>query len=257
MLKYSVVNTSTVESMAEDAARLLSTLRERALGMQFRSRKNRVYLSLYDDEPVVVKELPDSDKASKEHAILSMCVAGGVSVPRPLAVLGNVLVLEYIEGGTAADLLDSMLVKGAPLSEDEAAALADTASALGRWLAEFHRVAEFRTARGDANMRNFVMRGRSVVGVDFEECRESDVIADLGQMCSSVLSMNPMFTDDKVEFCRMMSGTYFDSVGMNRAGDLDSATADALRYYAAFRDDGREMVRFASSIETTGLFSEK
>jgi Ser/Thr protein kinase RdoA (MazF antagonist) len=243
--------------MAEDAAKLLSMLRERALGRQFRSRKNRVYLSLYDDEPVVVKELSDSEKASKEHAILSMCVAGGVPVPRPLAVLGNALVLEYIEGGTAADLLDSMWIKGATPSADVPAALAGAAAALGEWLAEFHKVSEFRIARGDANMRNFIMRGHAVVGVDFEECRESDVISDLGQMCSSVLSMNPMFTDEKLEFCRMMSGTYFDSVKMDRAGDLDSATAEALRYYAAFRDDGREMVRFALSIERTGLFSEK
>ena len=167
------------------------------------------------------------------------------------------MVLEYVEGGTVAELLDSIWLRETPPSADELVMLADVASSLGEWLAGFHSLFEYRIVRGDANMRNFIMRGRSVVGIDFEESKESDVIDDLGQMCSSVLSMNPMFTAEKLDFCRKMFDTYFGLVGTGRSSALNSAVARALRYYAAFRDDGHKMIGFASSIEESGLLSEK
>lgn len=174
-----------------------------------------------------------------------------------MAVIGSALVLEYVEGGTVAELMDSLWLRKTSPSADELVMLADVASSLGEWLAGFHSLFEFRVVRGDANMRNFIMRGRSVVGIDFEESKEFDIIDDLGQMCSSVLSMNPMFTTEKLDFCRKMSDTYFGLVGTDRSNALNSAVARALRYYAAFRDDGHRMIGFASSIEKSGFLSEK
>ncbi|MCJ7489334.1 MAG: hypothetical protein MUO87_04215, partial [Thermoplasmata archaeon] len=84
---------------------------------------------------------------------------------------------------------------------------------------------------------------------------EEDVIRDLGEMCSSILSMHPMFTVDKFAFCRRLSERYFALTGAERDSDLSTATAKALRHYASFRIDGEELVARAAVIEIDGLFS--
>jgi hypothetical protein len=141
------------------------------------------------------------------------------------------------------------------ISADEEVKLLDIADGLGEWLARYHALFEFRLTRGDAIMKNFLVSGGRIVGVDFEEASEEDVIRDLGEMCSSILSMHPMFTVDKFAFCRRLSKRYFALTRTERDADLSTATAKALRHYASFRVDGGELAARAAVIESDGLFS--
>ena len=126
---------------------------------------------------------------------------------------------------------------------------------MGQWLAGFHTSFDYQLCRGDANARNFLISSSGVVGVDFEESVESDTIHDLGQVCSSILSMHPMFTKAKIRFCSWLAGAYFSSSGETRMADMIEATAVALENSAAFRSDGRLMRMKAAEFRNTGIWS--
>ncbi len=233
----------------------LEELRGNMLGTEFESRKNRVFRAADEGRTVVVKEFSDSETASKEFSILTRCSAGSLPVPRPMSAHACAIIMECLPGVTVAETLDSVWLDEGPISADEEAELRDIADGLGEWLARYHALFEFGLTRGDAIMKNFLVSGGRIVGLDFEEASEEDVIRDLGEMCSSVLSMHPMFTADKLAFCRRLTERYFALTGTERYADLSVATASALRHYASFRTDGGEMVARAAVIESAGLFS--
>ena len=90
-------------------------------------------------------------------------------------------------------------------------------------------------------------------GIDFEESTECDVLIDLGQMCSSLLSMRPMFTRTKFALADKLSGHYFEATGTDRVEDLSAKISEALRYYAKFRNDRDELLAWAEKIDRDGL----
>jgi tRNA A-37 threonylcarbamoyl transferase component Bud32 len=233
----------------------LEELRSNMLGTEFESRKNRVFRATDQGTTVVVKEFSDSETASKEFSILTRCYARSLPVPRPVSIHTRAIVMECLPGGTVVEALDSAWLSEGPISADEEAKLRDIADGLGEWLARYHALFEFGLTRGDAIMKNFLVSGGRIVGVDFEEASEEDVIRDLGEMCSSILSMHPMFTVDKFAFCRRLSKRYFALTRTERDADLSTATAKALRHYASFRVDGGELAARAAVIESDGLFS--
>lgn len=233
----------------------LEELRSNMLGTEFESRKNRVFRATDQGKIVVVKEFSDSEAASKEFSILTRCYARSLPVPRPMSIHTRAVVMESLSGETVAEALDSVWLRDGPTSADEGAKLLDIADGLGEWLAGYHALFEFGLTRGDATMKNFLVSGDRIVGIDFEESSEEDVIRDLGEMCSSILSMHPMFTVDKFAFCRRLSERYFVLTGAERDADLSTATAKALKHYASFRIDGGELVARAAVIESDGLFS--
>jgi tRNA A-37 threonylcarbamoyl transferase component Bud32 len=236
----------------------LIRLRRSRLGPYYFSRKNKVFRSWLGDRVVVVKEFGEAraESASSEFSILERCIGAGVPVPSPIELLSHAIVMEHIDGPTVSAMIDSAEdAKGATASVgiEKCHQVAD---ALGNWLAGFHRMSDSRLARGDANMRNFILAGPVLYGVDFEESSECDVLVDLGQMCSSILSMRPMFVREKFELVRRMSSRYFQATGLDRSDDLPRATAEALRFYAQFRDDREKMLSWAERIESRGLEPE-
>ncbi|HUV61203.1 MAG TPA: phosphotransferase [Thermoplasmata archaeon] len=233
----------------------LEELRSNMLGTEFESRKNKVFRTTDQGGTVVVKEFSDSEAASKEFSILTRCSARSLPVPRPLSIHTRAIIMECLPGGTVAEALDSVWLNERPISADEEATLRNIADGLGEWLASYHALFEFGLTRGDAIMKNFLVSGNRIVGIDFEEASEEDVIRDLGEMCSSIISMHPMFTVDKFAFCRRLSERYFVLTGAERDADLSTATAKALRHYASFRIDGGELAARAAVIESDGLFS--
>jgi tRNA A-37 threonylcarbamoyl transferase component Bud32 len=233
----------------------LEELRRGRLGSDFESRKNRVFKSAVHGEVVVVKEYSAIESAPKEYSILERCHSNSIQVPRPISLHANAVTMECVQGVTVAQALDSMWLKGETVSEQDAARLREISSGLASWLARFHRLFDFRLARGDAITKNFLVSGGAITGLDFEDASEGDVIIDLGQLCSSVLSLHPMFTEGKRSFCRELSEAYFSEIGATRASDLDAAVAQALRYYASYRRDGERMVAEAAAIDRDGFLS--
>lgn len=224
-------------------------------GTEFFSRKNRVVKSLRDGRAVVVKTYrrADADVIQKEYSILERCNASGVLAPTPIALEEDAIVMSYVEGSVLSTVLDSCWLRAghaAPAPEADPLRIAES---LGRWLHGFHSAFDFDMRRGDVNMRNFVLGGAGIFGLDFEEASEGDVIDDLGQACATVLSMDPAFTEEKSAFVGRLAGQYFEMTGVDRYDDLGRAVARALRYYASFRENRAQMEACASRVEAEGL----
>ncbi|MDH3365859.1 MAG: hypothetical protein OEM29_07670 [Thermoplasmata archaeon] len=224
----------------------------------FFSRKNTVFRSTLDGSPVVVKIFAEDaiEGALKEYSILEGCHRNGVSVPRPIGLSGNALVMEFVEGETLSEILDRHWLTGTDEGAKSRTHLGSIAGSVGAWLARFHSSYDSRTRRGDAIVRNFLIGQKGTTGLDFEESSESDVIDDIGEICTSVLSMHPMFTEEKVEFCRNVVDSYFTTSGLARRADVPSAVARAMMRYASFRKDGSSMVAKAHDIELHGIWLE-
>lgn len=223
----------------------------------FFSRKNTVFLSVLDGRPVIVKVFAKdtASRALKERAVLERCFEKGVSVPGVIAYRDNTLVMEFVEGETLSDVLDGIWLTKSLSGEESRSRLDSIARSLGDWLALFHGAFDYSMRRGDAIVRNFILSQNGVTGIDFEESSESDVIDDVGEICSSVLSMRPMFTVEKTRFCKEIANSYFAASGSQRTKDLESAVSKALRRYAPFREDGGLMIQMADDIDRKGLWS--
>ncbi len=221
----------------------------------FFSRKNTVFLSVLDGRLVVVKIFANgaSSLAAAEEIILKRCIEKGVVVPGLVGRSGDVLVLEFVEGETLADTLDGIWLVERQSGEGGSSRLDAIARSLGAWLAAFHAAFDNNTRRGDAVARNFIMGSKGVTGIDFEEASDSDVVEDLGEICSSVMSMHPMFTDEKIRFCRAVADSYFAATGEERPEDVGQATSRALRRYAPYREDGELLRQKAAEIDKKGL----
>lgn len=226
-------------------------------GEKFFSRKNSVFKSVLSGKAVVVKVFAEgaTDIAQKEYSLLEKCQERSIPAPIPLELGEDVIVMEYVEGPTLSEFLDSAWSKGGEERSAGRSNLDSTAASLGKWFADFHSAFDHQLCRGDANMRNFLIGLRGVTGIDFEESGGCEVIDDIGQACSSILSMHPMFTREKAEFCRNVAETYFSAAGVKKVADLNEATARALEHYASFRPDGELMVRKAVEIRSTGIWS--
>jgi tRNA A-37 threonylcarbamoyl transferase component Bud32 len=223
----------------------------------FLSRKNTVFPSVLNGGPVVVKVFAKdtASRALKERAVLERCFEKGVSVPGVIAYRDNTLVMEFVEGETLSDALDCMWLTESLSGEESRSRLDSIAKSLGVWLASFHGAFDYSMRRGDAIARNFILSPKGMTGIDFEESSESDVIDDVGEICSSVLSMHPMFTVEKTRFCKEIANSYFAASGSQRMKDLESAVPKAMRRYASFREDGGLLLKKADDIDRNGLWS--
>lgn len=227
----------------------MDSLEKGRTGPMFQSKKNRVFRSTVAGESYVVKVYRGEwrERAAVEHGILMQCIDRGVPVPEPLALLPGVIVMAPVEGRIAGDVFDCLF---ATCKEDglgsEQERLADQ---LVRWLAGFHEAFDFRMARGDTILRNFVIAGQEAVGLDFEEAARGDTISDLGQLCASSLIMDPVFTPPKVAFARRLAERYWAVSGQRRMGELDRAVSAAIRHYAQFRPNGQVLLAHANRIE--------
>ena len=233
----------------------LIDLEKGRIGDSFFSRKNSVFRSHCEGRDVVVKVYADNrgDSALKEYSVLETCRKKDVAAPIPLRFEDTAIMMEYVEGLTLGEFLDTVWHEGNGSRNTHRNSVEDIAVSLGDWLAGFHAAFSGSLSRGDANIRNFIIGRKGVVGIDFEESGESEVIDDLGQACSSILSMHPKFSQEKADFCRCMVKAYSSKAREVESIHLSDAIARALEYYAEFRSDGDELIRKAAEIRRNGL----
>jgi len=226
----------------------IEALEKARVGDVFRSRKNRVFKVALGGETLVAKVFPpdEVDRALHEHSVLRSCVDRGVRVPRPVKQDGLVILMEYVEGRSAAESIDS-----APSDAEEI-----LRGVLG-WLTDFHRAHGFRVCRGDSVLHNFIISHEGVAGIDFEESHEGDTLEDAGQVIASYLGMRPSFVDAKLRIAGGAAHEYLARSGRGGDRDVASAVSSALRHYAKYRDDGPLLRTWADRIERTGLASGK
>ena len=183
--------------------------------------------------------------------MLSECREKGVLAPLPVAIVEDAIVMEPIEGESVAEVFDGLFShsSGADLSE----AQKELADNLAKWMSSFHIAFDFRLARGDAILKNFIVTPSGVAGLDFEEASPTDTLNDLGQLCASALMTDPVFTAVKNSFAGHLASCYWTRSGQNRADELAAAVSAAIRHYAPFRSNGSELLRYATRIENGEL----
>jgi len=222
----------------------IEALESARVGQVFRSRKNRVFRVTIGGETFIAKVFPPGgdDRAVHEHSALKSCVERGVRVPRPVGCSGRSLVMEYVEGKTAAESVDS-----------DPADSEGTLLGVIDWLSEYHRAHDQQLCRGDSVLHNFLLARRGVVGIDLEESHGGYPIEDVGQVIASFLSMRPAFTEGKIAMVKNITFEYMARSGLDRAEDVPEAVSDALRFYAGFRADCDLLNAWAERIERGDL----
>jgi tRNA A-37 threonylcarbamoyl transferase component Bud32 len=218
---------------------------------RFPSKKNTVAYVLLNGQPRVLKWYVPGLKQNmeKEHTILKKG-ASSLSIPSPLEKdqENNVLILSYIPGQNICDYLNDQQT-----SEEEKE---KCVKLLAEWFIQFHTF--FKTEqgfqiRGDATLRNFILYKDRIWGVDFEESRIGKPGEDLATFCSSILTTDPMFTEEKFRLCQTFLTTYRNSVNWILQ-NLNAEIAYALLERIQWRPHDEELLRkHATTIRNKGL----
>jgi len=141
----------------------------------------------------VVKIFRRLEDAQKEHRLLLACLEAEISVPTPLRLSGRQLFMTFVPGENLCDYLN------AEIDFRQAEPLAS-------WLYRFHT--SLKMNRGDGHLRNFLLYGKTIVGLDFEEARPANPLDDLIELCCSIIDTHPMFTPQKYRFCEQFLEHY-------------------------------------------------
>ena len=217
---------------------------------RFISKKNTVCYVILNDKPRVLKWYAPGFKKNMEteYAILKKG-SSKINMPTPLEKdeENNVIEMSYIIGENLCDVLNN---EKTTTSEKQR-----LMHLLAEWFSKFHtyfKKLDKVFIRGDSILRNFILTDR-IWGVDFEESRYGKPIEDIAGMCASVLSTDPMFTDEKLQLCRIFIESYMKSTQQN-LHDVNNEIAYALLEKIQWRPNDEEVVRkFAQKIRKKGL----
>ncbi len=217
---------------------------------RFISKKNTVCYVILNGKPRVLKWFAPGFKKNMEteYTILKKG-ASKLNIPTPLEKdeENNVLEMGYIIGENLCDVINDEKT-----TTNEKQRLMHL---LAEWFFKFHtyfKEAEKFYIRGDSILRNFILTDR-IWSVDFEESRYGKPIEDIASMCASILSTDPLFTDEKFQLCRIFIDSYEKSVKWN-LNDIDNEIAYALLEKIQWRPEKEEVLReFSQKIRKKGL----
>ncbi len=184
-----------------------------------------------------------------EYAILKKGFPA-LSMPSPFDkdMENNVLVMSYILGQNVCDVINDPQTAFEE-KEKSSCLLAD-------WFIRFHSF--FKTEqsfqiRGDATLRNFIQNKGRIWGVDFEESRIGKPSEDIATLCGSLLSTEPMFTDEKFKLCQIFLDTYRKSAPWT-IDNINDEISYALLERIQWRPTDEETLRkYAAKIRSKGL----
>ena len=208
------------------------------------SKKNTVAYVTLDDKPRVLKWfVPGLKRQMKiEYDVLKKG-SSKLNIPSiyKMDEKNNVLIMNYIIGENLCDLIND---EKTTTNEKKRLMIL-----LAEWFNEFHN--HFKTEdqfriRGDSTLRNFILTDR-IWGVDFEESRMGKVVEDIAEMCSSILSTDPMFTSEKFQLCKTFIDSYI-KLAPGRIVNANDEIAYALLEKIQWRPDDEEILRKYSRI---------
>ena len=217
---------------------------------RFTSKKNTVCYVILNGKPRVLKWYAPGFKKNMEteYEILSNG-SSKLNMPTPLEndEKNNVIAMSYIIGENLCDIIND---EKTTMSEKQR-----LMHLLAEWFSKFHvffKKKDKVRIRGDSILRNFILTDR-VWGVDFEESRYGKPIEDIAGMCASILSTDPMFTDEKFQLCRIFIDSYEQSIQGNLS-DITSEIAFALLGRIQWRTNDEAVIRkFVQKIRKKGL----
>ena len=220
------------------------------LQKRFESKKNTVGYVIINDKPRVVKwYAPGFIKNMEIEYNFLKQGSSKLNIPTPFHIdtENYVITMSYILGKNLCDVLND---EKTLFNERK-----NHINSLAEWFAKFHD--HFKTKdsfriRGDSILRNFILTDR-IWGVDFEESRNGRPIIDIAGMCSSILSTDPMFTDEKIRLSQLFIESYNKSVKWN-LDNINDEVAYALLEKIQWRPDKEDALRkFTNQLRKKGL----
>jgi tRNA A-37 threonylcarbamoyl transferase component Bud32 len=221
------------------------------LQKRFKSKKNTVAYVLSDGQPRVLKWFVPGLKQNMdiEYSVLKKGFSE-ITMPSPLEIdtENTVLVMSYIMGENVYDIIHT---SSTTLEEKQ-----KIVQLLAEWFVRFHtffRSEDGFRLRGDATLKNFILSRDQIWGVDFEESRIGKPGEDLATLCVSLLSNDPMFTDEKFQLCQNFLDTYRKSAQWD-VKNISAEISYALLERIQWRPKDEELLRkYAAKIRTKGL----
>jgi tRNA A-37 threonylcarbamoyl transferase component Bud32 len=218
---------------------------------RFESKKNTVVYALINDQPRILKWFVPGLKQNMniEFTVLKKGFST-LAIPSPFEkdTENNVLVMSYILGENVCDIINSL-----HLNLDEKKKVVHL---LADWFVRFHtffKTEENFRIRGDATLRNFLLNRGKIWGVDFEESRQGKPNEDLATLCASVLSTEPMFTNEKFQLCQTFLHAYRNAANWE-IENMNTEISYALLERIQWRPIHEEILRkYASKIRQKGL----
>lgn len=218
---------------------------------KLKSKKNTVAYVTINGKPRILKWFIPGLKINllKENEVLKNSEKK-LQVPFVYEIdkKNNVLILSYIVGENLCDILND---KNNAFSEKERLAVL-----LADWYFNFHN--HFKKdneymIHGDANLRNFIFNDQ-IWGVDFEESRNGNPIEDIADLCTSILTTDPMFTQEKFQLCRIFIDEYLKKAP-GRIININDEIAYSILKKIQWRPDQEEVLRKHSRrIKLKGIF---
>ena len=190
-----------IEELIKNIKKYKKTVIQRKL----KSKKNSVAYVTLEGKPRVLKwYVPGFKNQMKTEQKILEKAASKLNIPtiHEIDDENNVLIMSYIIGENLCDLINDKVITS---SEKEKLMIL-----LADWFINFHnyfKKAEQFFIRGDSTLRNFIFSDR-IWGVDFEESRIGSPVEDIGGLCSSILTTDPMFTDEKLMLCKKFIDSY-------------------------------------------------
>lgn len=182
---------------------------------KFTSKRNDVFLAEDENGRFVIKRYARAGNAAAEKAVYDLLSGGKVRIPKLLSYGEHELKLEYVDGVTLTELLESQ----------ESAESVDFApwETLVKWLCLFNK--ETGLAPGDCNLRNFILDAQGqVCGIDFEQCGESGILEAASAVCAFVELYNPQETPLKMSVSHFLQEKFSEIAGIS-AQELAEQTA--------------------------------
>jgi tRNA A-37 threonylcarbamoyl transferase component Bud32 len=221
----------------------------------FKSKKNTVGYVLLNGQPRVLKWYVPGLKQNMEteYDVLKKGFSA-LSMPSPLEkdTENNVLVMSYIQGINVCDYLNDPQV----VFEEKKKAV----TFLADWLVAFHtffKNEENFRIRGDPSLRNFIINRNQVWGIDFEESRTGAPVEDLAGIFVSILSSEPMFTEEKFKLGQILLDSYRKSAKWG-IENINAEVSYSLLERIQWRPKDEAILRkYATKIRQKGLHAAR
>jgi tRNA A-37 threonylcarbamoyl transferase component Bud32 len=179
---------------------------------KFYSKKNTVSYVIMNNKPRILKWFAPGfiKRMQNEYNILNKGVLE-LSIPKIYEIdeENNILIMSYIPGKNVCDIINN---------ENESYGYkTKIIFKLANWLKNFHEYYKSDNKyliHGDSNLRNYIFTDK-LWGVDFEESRIGKVEEDIANICTSLITTDPMYTDEKYRLSKKFLYSYSKSYILN------------------------------------------
>jgi len=223
----------------EDLVNTTEKYKKSVVQQKLKSKKNTVAYVTIDNNPRILKWFVPGLKRQMniEYSILKKG-STELNIPAVFEMdeKNNVLVTKYINGENLCDIINNKNINQVEKQR--------LMSLLADWFNDFHnffKKDKDYTIRGDSTLRNFILTDK-IWGLDFEESRIGRPVEDLGAICASILTTDPMFIKEKFTLCKILLDRY-NELAPGRITNINDEIAYALLENIQWRSGDEEILR--------------